>query len=144
MVSVETVSRLFTGANRIRLAAYTLAQMPGRYSADGQLEVESIAVAGAVLRDSYASSHRWYEEFAEMLAGRRDSLDEPPAHDHVLHDVLQSAFDDARAKRRVDRLSLTLRMLWADQLLENQAEVQTDLRSSADLFVRQRRRASMI
>jgi hypothetical protein len=79
-----------------------------------------------------------------MLAGRRASLDEPPAHDHVLHDVLQSAFDDARAKRRVDRLSLTLRMLWADQLLENQAEVQTDLRSSADLFVRQGRRASMI
>ena len=144
VVSVETVSRLFTGANRIRLAAYTLAQMPGALLTDGQLEVEPIALAGAVLRDSYASSHRWYEEFAEMLAGRRAALDEPPAHDHVLHDVLQSAFDDARAKRRVDRLSLTLRMLWADQLLENQAEVQTDLRSSADLFVRQRRRASMI
>jgi uncharacterized membrane protein YccC len=144
VVSVETVSRLFTGANRIRLAAYTLAQMPGASLTDGQLEVESIAIAGAVLRDSYASSHRWYEEFAEMLAGRRASLDEPPAHDHVLHDVLRSAFDDARAKHRVDRLSLTLRMLWADQLLENQAEVQTDLRSSADLFVRQRRRASMI
>ncbi|HXN63678.1 MAG TPA: FUSC family protein [Acidimicrobiales bacterium] len=144
VVSVETVSRLFTGANRIRLAAYTLAQMPGALLSDGQLEADSIAVAGAVLRDSYASSHRWYEEFAEMLAGRRASLDEPPAHDHVLHDVLQSAFDDARAERRVDRLSLTLRMLWADQLLENQAEVQTDLRSSADLFVRQGRRASMI
>jgi uncharacterized membrane protein YccC len=144
VVSVETVSRLFTGANRIRLAAYTLAQMPGASVTDGQLEVESVAIAGAVLRDSYASSHRWYEEFAEMLAGRRASLDEPPAHDHVLHDVLRSAFEDARAKRRVERLSLTLRMLWADQLLENQAEVQTDLRSSADLFVRQRRLASMI
>ena len=141
VVSVETVSRLFTGANRIRLAGYTLAQLP---AADGQEEVESVAVAGAVLRDSYASSHRWYEEFAELLAGRRDSLDEPPAHDHVLHEVLRSAFEDACAKRHVDGLSLTLRMLWADQLLENQSQVQTDLRSSADLFVRQRRRASMI
>ena len=33
VVSVETVSRLFTGANRIRLAAYTLAQLPARHSA---------------------------------------------------------------------------------------------------------------
>ncbi len=40
VVSVETVSRLFTGANRIRLAAYTLAQMPGALLSDGQLEVE--------------------------------------------------------------------------------------------------------
>ena len=106
--------------------------------------MESVAIAGAVLRDSYASSHRWYEEFAEMLAGRRDSLDEPPAHDHVLHDALWNAFEEARAQRRVDRLPLTLQMLWADQLLENQGQVQTDLRSSADLLVRQGRRSSMI
>ena len=91
VVSVETVSRLFTGANRIRLAAYTLAQLPAPSVSDGRPEMESVAIAGAVLRDSYASSHRWYEEFAEMLAGRRDSLDEPPAHDHVLHDALWNA-----------------------------------------------------
>ena len=51
---VETVSRLFTGANRIRLAAYTLARLPTLPPADGQPELESVAVAGAVLRDSYA------------------------------------------------------------------------------------------
>ena len=55
-----------------------------------------------------------------------------------------NAFEEARAQRRVDRLPLTLQMLWADQLLENQGQVQTDLRSSADLLVRQGRRSSMI
>ena len=78
VVSVETISRLFTGSNRLRLAAYTLATLPVRPPADGQQEVESVAVAEAVLRDSYASSHRWYQEFAELLADRREALDEPP------------------------------------------------------------------
>ncbi len=138
VVSVETVSRLFTGANRLRLAAYTLSGLPTLPPADGQPEVESVAVAGAVLRDSYASSHRWYQEFAEVLAHRREALDEPPTHDRVLHDVLRAAIDDARSQHRIDRLQVTLQMLWADQLLENQSEVQTDLASSADLFIEQR------
>ena len=138
LVSVETVSQLFTGANRIRLAAYTLARLPTRPPTDGQVEMESVAVAGAVLRDSYASSHRWYQEFAELLAHRRDALDPPPAHDRVLHDVLRTAFEEARSVHRLDRLRVTLQMLWADQLLETQGQVQSDLRASADLFVQQR------
>jgi hypothetical protein len=35
-------------------------------------------------------------------------------------------------------------MLWADEPLEAQREVQADLASSADLFVRQKRRAVTI
>jgi hypothetical protein len=80
-------------------------------NADGQPEIESVTIAGAVLRDSYASSHRWYEEFAELLAGRRDALEEPPSHEEVLRDVLRTAFEDARTHRRVDRLHTTLQML---------------------------------
>jgi hypothetical protein len=138
LVSVETVATLFTGANRLRLAAYTLSTLPVSLpDADGP-ELETVAVAGAVLRDSYASSHRWYEEFAEVLAERRLSLDPPPSHDHTLHDVLRRAFDDARAQRRSDRLRTTLQMLWADELLESQRQVQVDLAASADLFIRQR------
>ncbi len=138
VVSVETVSQLFTGANRIRLAAYTLARLPALPPADGQPEMESVATAGAVLRDSYASYHRWYEEFAELLAQRRDSLDPPPDHDRLLHDVLRTAFEEARSERRLDRIRVTLQMLWADQLLESQSQVQVDLTASADLFVQQR------
>ena len=77
VVSVEAISRLFTGSNRLRLAAYTLATLPVRPPGAGLHEVESVAVAEAVLRDSYASSHRWYQEFADLLADRRTSLDLP-------------------------------------------------------------------
>jgi uncharacterized membrane protein YccC len=141
VVSVETVANLFTGANRIRLAAYVLVTLPGVPIEPGQSELESVAVAGAVLRDSYATSHRWFEEFGEMLAGRRDSLDPPPVLDATLHNVLRTAIDDASARRRGDRLRGALQMLWADQILESQRQVQTELASSAVLFVQKRRQA---
>ena len=35
-----------------------------------------MAVAEAVLRDSYAASHRWYERFADLLADRHEVLDD--------------------------------------------------------------------
>jgi hypothetical protein len=138
VVSVDTVSQLFTGANRIRLAAFTLARLPTLPPADGQPEMESVAVAGAVLRDSYALSHRWYQEFAEVLSERRETLDPPPDHNRLLHDVLRTAYEDARSARRLDRLRAILQMIWADQLLETESQVQDDLSGSADLFVKQR------
>ena len=144
VVPVDTVANLFTGSNRIRMAAYTLSTLPAVRSDPGLPELESVAVAGAVLRDSYASSHRWYEEFAEMLANRRDSLDLFPTHDQVLHAVLQEAFEDARNRRRPDRLRTTLQMLWADELLEAQRQVQVDLAGSAGLFARRRQHGVMI
>ncbi len=144
VVSMDTISRLFTGSNRLRLAAYTLATLPVHPPAAGQPEVESVAVAEAVLRDSYASSHRWYEEFADLLADRRDALDEPPSYGEVLHDVLRKAFEDVKEQQRPDRVQTTLQMLWADELLENQSEMQRDLQGSADLFVRGKRRGVLI
>jgi Fusaric acid resistance protein-like len=144
VVSVETISRLFTGSNRLRLAAYTLATLPVRPPAEGQREVESVAVAEAVLRDAYASSHRWYQEFAELLADRREVLDEPPPHGEVLHDTLRKAFDDVKTQQRGDRVQTALQMLWADELLENQSQLQSDLQASADLFVGGKRRSVLI
>jgi uncharacterized membrane protein YccC len=144
VVPVETVASLFTGSNRIRLAAYTLSTLPVEQVEPGETEVESVAVAGAVLRDMYAASHRWYQEFAEMLADQRATLDEPPSHDSLLHDVLRAAFDEARAERRVDRLRMTLQMLWADELLESQDQIRADLATSAELFTRRRRRAALV
>ena len=43
-----------------------------------------------------------------------------------------------------DRAQTTLQMLWADELLENQSQMQVDLLAAADLFVRGRRRGRMI
>ncbi len=144
VVSVETIARLFTGSNRLRLAAYTLATLPVHPPGPGRPELESVGVAEAVLRDSYASGHRWYEEFGDLLADRRTSLDVPPPHREVLHHVLRTAFEDVRAQQREDRVQTTLQMLWADELLEDQEQLQTDLLASADLFVRRRRRRMLI
>ena len=71
VVSIETIARLFTGIEPAPAGGLTLATLPVRPPAAGQPEVESVAVAEAVLRDSYASSHRWYQEFADLLADRR-------------------------------------------------------------------------
>jgi hypothetical protein len=144
VVSVETISRLFTGSNRLRLAAYTLGTLPVRPPAAGLPEVESVAVAEAVLRDSYAATHHWYERFADLLADRSDVIDDPPPHGEVLHEVLRKAFEDVREQRRSDRVQTTLQMLWADELLDNQSQMQTDLQASADLFVRGKRRGRLI
>jgi hypothetical protein len=141
VVSVEVVASLFTGSNRIRLAAYTLSSLPVLPPERGRPELESVAVAGAVLRDSYAASHRWYEEFGEVLSGQRGSLDRPPTHDRTLHGVLRTAFEDARSHRRGDQLRTMLQMLWADELLEAQREVQADLAGSVELFTKERHKA---
>ncbi len=45
---------------------------------------------------------------------------------------------------RDDRLQTTLQMLWADELLENQSQLQADLLASADLFLRGKRRGVLI
>ena len=144
VVSLDTVSRLITGSNRLRMAAFTLAALPVQPPAAGQPEVESVAIAESVLRDSYASIHRWYQECADMLAGRRSSLDAPLPHAEVLHDVLRQAFDDVGAQQRGDRAQTTLQMLWADELLENQGQMQVDLLAAAELFVRGKRRGRLI
>jgi len=141
VVPVETVARLFTGTNRIRLAGYTLSTLPASAIGTEEAELESVAIAGAVLRDSYAASHRWYEEFAEMLADRRDSLDPPPTPGETLDDVFQGALSDAQARGRGDQLRATLQMMWALEVLEAQREVQADLAESATLFARRRRAA---
>jgi uncharacterized membrane protein YccC len=144
LVPVDTVAQLLTGANRLRLAAFTLTTLPAPTEGPDSPELESMAIAGAVLRDSYAASHRWYQEFAELLADHRTSLDPPPIHDRILHDVLRAAFEDARSRRRGDRLQSILHMLWADELLEGQSQIQSDLADSADLFSRQRHKGVLV
>jgi uncharacterized membrane protein YccC len=138
VVSVDTVARLFTGSNRLRLGAYTLGTLQVEPPADGRPEVEAIRVAEAVLRDSYAETHRWYQKFADLLADRRRELALPSSDREVLHRVLRTAFDEVRAQQRADRVRTALQMLWADELLESQCSMQTDLLASADLFRRRR------
>jgi uncharacterized membrane protein YccC len=141
VVPVDTIARLFTGSNRLRIAAYTLATLPVHPPAPGLDELESIRIAEVVLRDSYAQSHRWYEQFAQLLADGRTSLPLQPPHDGILHDTLRKAFEEVGAEQRGDRVQTALQMLWCDELLENQNQMQADLLASADMFVRHRGRA---
>ena len=97
------MAKLFTGSNRIRLVARMLAILPAIPSDPDKPELESVAIAGAVLRAFDPLSHRWFEEFADCWP-TRDSLDPPPVHDESLHHSLEEAFEDARARRRGDRL----------------------------------------
>jgi len=122
------------------LAAFTLSALPVQPPEQGLSALESVTVAGAVLRDSYATSHRWYEEIGEVLSGQRSSMDRPPEDDETLHGVLRNAFEDARVARRGDQLRTMLQMLWADELLETQRQVQADLAGSVELFTRHRHR----
>jgi uncharacterized membrane protein YccC len=145
VVPVEVVATLFTESNRIRMAAFMLASLPAPLAAASEPGDESMAIAGAALRDSCESDHRWYEEFAELLCARRDSLDPPPFHDETLHHALLHAFEGARDHRRVEQLQAALRMLWADELLESQRQMQRDLADSANLFTQHRKKTfSMI
>ena len=137
MVPVETVANLFTGSNRIRFAAFTLSTLPAFPPESGHHELESVSVAGAVLRDSFASSHRWYEEFAEMLADRAASRwihRRPTTRSCTTCSRRRSTRRGAR--RGGERLRKMLQMLWAEELLEAQRQVQADLAAEADRFVR--------
>jgi uncharacterized membrane protein YccC len=138
VVSVDTIANLFTGSNRLRLGAFVLGTLRVDPPAKGLVEVESIAIAEAVLRDSYAATHRWYEKFADLLADRRSELSLPARDSEVLHHALRSAFDEVRAQHRPDRVRTALHMLWADELLEGQASMQAELLASADVFRRKR------
>ena len=96
VVPVETVASLFTGSNRIRLAAYTLATLPAFALRPGQPELESVA-------DRRSGAARLVRVQPPLVRGVRGDagrparpLDPPPAHDDTLHDVLREAFDDAQ------------------------------------------------
>ena len=120
VVSVETVSQLFTGANRIRLAAFTLARLPAGPAGPGPARngVGGHRRSGApgLLR----RSHRWYEEFAEMLATPGASSTYRPKHDASAARGAARRLRGRPPERRLDRLQATLQMRWADQLLESE------------------------
>ena len=62
----------------------------------------------------------------------------------MIHGVLRDAFDDVRSQQRDDRVPTTLNMLWADEFLEDQRQMQSDLLASANLFIRGKRRGRLI
>ena len=101
VVSVETISRLFTGSNRLRLGAFTLDTFPVRPPDPGQPEAR---VRGR-RRGRPARFLRGSPPLVRALrrrAGRSAAtvIDAPVPHGEVLHDVLRTAFEDVREQQR--------------------------------------------
>jgi uncharacterized membrane protein YccC len=144
VVPVSTVANLVTGANRIRLAAFMLGQLSPSAPEPGSTELESVAIAGAVLRDSCEASHHWYEQFGQFLAEQRDNIDPAPSHDATLHKVLREAFDSVRRSDRANRMETVWQMQWADEVLEAQSNVEVDLADAATLFSRRKQHRILI
>ena len=134
------VASLFTGSNRIRLAA-------SRCRA-ARAPVARSAASWDRRRRRRGAARRVRVE-PPLVRGVRGNAGRPaatrstpPSHDATLRDVLRTP--STTPGRHVGRpAQRRLRMLWADELLENQRPVQAELAESADLFVRGRAKELM-
>src|SRR5215468_1585961 len=148
VIPLSTATHLLTGAARLRLAAHTLATLPvhslqmGQQPAAASISPASAAVtvAQAELQRAAHRADAWYDSFGAMLGGEHEQL--PPAeHDHAeLRGHLVRAFDLASEEHDAARVRMALRLLWADEYLDDEQESQRDLADVARPLAAQARR----
>jgi len=139
VIPLSTATDLVTGAARLRLAAHTLATLPIRSLQMGrQPEAASISPASAAVAVAQAevqsAAHRadaWYDGFGAVLNGDQEQL--PPAghDDGELRGHLIRAFDLASEEHDAIRVRMALRLLWADEYLDDEQESQRELANVA-------------
>jgi uncharacterized membrane protein YccC len=145
--SLPAATGLVTGAVRLRMAAHSLATLPLRpagaslpgMAADPAGTVAMAEVAGAVdaaalgVRDACLRVHAWYLDFAGVLAGAGRPV--PPVADDRdrLRGQLTGAFESASAAHDVAGVRRALRLLWADEDLDEEYVLQRSLASLAPL-----------
>jgi uncharacterized membrane protein YccC len=134
VIPLRTATHLLTGASRLRLAAHTLATLPVHSLQMGEQAAANISPASAAVAVAQAevqrAAHRadaWYDSFAAVLSGEREQL--PPAghDDGELRAHLVRAFDLASEEHDATRVRMALRLLWADEYLDDEQESQHDL-----------------
>jgi uncharacterized membrane protein YccC len=135
VIPLSTATHLLTGASGLALAAHTLATLPVHSLQMGQQpDAASISPASAAVAVAQAevqrAAHRadaWYDGFAAVLSGEHEQL--PPAeHDHgELRRQLIRAFDLASEEHDTVRVRMALRLLWADEYLDDEQGSQRDL-----------------
>ncbi|MGH9091004.1 MAG: FUSC family protein, partial [Acidimicrobiales bacterium] len=135
-VPPAVAAHLVTGAFRTRVAAYSLGTLPRRPVDAVAAPLPSVTAAGDALRQAAEGACRWYHAVGDVLAGR--SVDVPPVHRHRedLHRLLVEAFRDASGRRRAGDVRAVLRMLWADESLEDELALRRDLSGAAGGFAR--------
>jgi uncharacterized membrane protein YccC len=147
VIPLSTATHLLTGASRLRLAAHTLATLPVHSLQMGQQPAAGISPASAAVAVAQAevqrAAHRadsWYDSFGAMLNGGHEQL--PPAeHGHgELRGHLIRAFDLASEEHDAARVRMALRLLWADEYLDDEQESQRDLADVAQPLAAQAHR----
>ena len=137
-VTPSTATVLAVGAVRTRLAAYSLATLPRRAIDPGGPELPAVVAAGDSLWRSCSDAHRWYLSAGDVLAGRDDAVPPLRQHEGELHRLLVRAFLDSSGRRRTGDVGAVLRMLWADESLEDELALQHELADAVAQFARQR------
>jgi uncharacterized membrane protein YccC len=133
-IAPGVATRLVTGAVRIRVAAYSLATL-GRQEIDDVTEpLPSVAAAGDALRQDCDRARRWYHSIGEVLAGRPSGIPDVDPHRDGLSRLLAEAFRDASAARRPGDVRAVLRMLWADECLNDELALRQDLHRAVERF----------
>lgn len=135
-VPPAVATHLVTGAARTRVAAYSLGTLPRRPVDAVADPLASVVAAGDALREAGGDARRWYHSTGEVLAGR--STDVPVVHPHRgdLHRLLVEAFRDASGRHRAGDVRAVLRMLWADESLEDELALRRDLSGAVDAVAR--------
>jgi uncharacterized membrane protein YccC len=134
VIPLSTATHLLTGAARLRLAAHTLATLPvhslqmAEQPATGLSPASAaVAVAQSELQRAAHRADAWYDGFGAILNGENGEL-QPPEHDHgELRRQLIRAFDLASEENDRVRVRMALRLLWADEYLDDEQESQRNL-----------------
>jgi uncharacterized membrane protein YccC len=138
-VSPEIATALTAGAVRTRVEAYSLATLPRRPVETGDAPLASVVTAGGSLRAACADAHRWYLDVAAVLAGRHGTAPPRRQHEGALHEQLVAAFVDSSREHRLGDVRSVLRMLWADESLEDELALQHELAGAVERFAQRRR-----
>jgi uncharacterized membrane protein YccC len=135
VIPLSTATHLLTGAARLRLAAHTLAILPvlplqmgeGPAAAGISPASAAVAVAQAELERAAHRADAWYDGFGAILNGEHAQLQPAEHDDGELRRHLIRAFDLASEERDPVRVRMVLRLLWADEYLDDEHESQRDL-----------------
>jgi uncharacterized membrane protein YccC len=135
-IEPAVATRLVTGAARIRVAAFTLGTLPRRPVDNVSEPLASVAAAADALRQTSDAARHWYLSTGEVLTGETSDVPDVYANHDDLDRLLVEAFRDASASRRPGDVRTVLRMLWADESLEDELSLRRDLHGAVEQFCR--------
>ena len=135
VIPLSTATHLFTGAAHLRLAAHTLTALPvhslhmGEQPGEADISPASaaVAVAQAELQNAAHRADAWYDGFAAALAGDHEQLQAAEHNHDELRRHLMRAFDLASEEHDAVMVRMALRLLWADEYLDDEQEAQRGL-----------------